>query len=120
MMHSLLRRLAYVFQRRQFESDLAEEMACHREMKERELARNGVAPTDVAPATRRALGSVTLARERSHEVWIWPWLDALFYDLRFALRGLLRDRSFALTAIAMLVLAIALNVVAFTIMDAML
>ena len=119
-MRSLLRRLAYVFQRRQFESDLAEEMAFHREMKERELARNGVAPDDVAPATRRALGSVTLARERSREVWIWPWLEALFYDLRFTLRGLLRDRSFALTAIAMLVLAIALNVVAFTIMDAML
>src|SRR6478609_8767774 len=105
-MRPLLRRLGYLFQRRRFESDLAEEMAFHREMKERELAQNGIAPTDVAPAARRALGSVTLARERSHEVWIWPWLEALFCDLRFALRGLLRDRWFALTAIAMLVLPI--------------
>jgi len=61
-------------------------MAFHREMKERELARNGMAPTDIASATRRALGSVTLARERSREVWIWPRLEALFYDLRFAQR----------------------------------
>src|SRR5262245_58475714 len=48
------------------------------------------------------------------------WLDSLVYDVRFALRALRRDRSFALTAIAVFTLAITLNVVAFTIMDAML
>src|SRR5262245_59190888 len=46
--------------------------------------------------------------------------EGIFHDARFALRGLLRDRFFALTAIAVLAVAIALNVVAFTIMDAML
>jgi putative ABC transport system permease protein len=49
-----------------------------------------------------------------------PWLEGVFYDLRFALRGLRRDRFFALTAVVILAIAIALNVVAFTIMDAML
>ena len=48
------------------------------------------------------------------------WLDGLFSDLRFALRGLRRDRAFTLAAIAMLALAIGLNVTVFTIMDAML
>ena len=38
------------------------------------------------------------------------WLDGLFSDLRFALRGLRRDRAFTLAAIAMLALAIGLNV----------
>src|SRR2546428_4317230 len=47
-------------------------------------------------------------------------LEGLFYDLRFALRGLRRDRAFTLAAIAMLALAIGLNVTVFTVMDAML
>jgi hypothetical protein len=105
---------------RSLEADLAEEMEFHREMAERELVRTGHPPEEVRLAARRALGSMTLGRERSREVWAWPWFESVAYDLRFALRGLLRDRSFALTAVAMLALAIALNVVAFTIMDAML
>ncbi len=47
-------------------------------------------------------------------------LEAVVYDLRFAWRGLRRDRAFTLTAIAMLTLAIALNVTVFAIMDTML
>ncbi|HWW82890.1 MAG TPA: ABC transporter permease, partial [Vicinamibacterales bacterium] len=47
-------------------------------------------------------------------------LEGLFYDLRFALRGLRRDRAFTLAAVVMLALAIALNVTVFTVMEAML
>ena len=43
-----------------------------------------------------------------------------FYDLRLALPGLRRDRAFTLAAIAMLALAIGLNVTVFTVMAAML
>ena len=48
------------------------------------------------------------------------WLDGLFYDLRLTLRGLRRDWAFTLAAIAMLALAIGLNVTVFTVMNAML
>jgi hypothetical protein len=75
-------------------------------------------PGETASAARRALGSVALAQDRSLDVW--PWLDGFFHDLRFALRGLWRDRAFTLAAIAMLTLAIGLNVTVFTVMDAML
>ena len=47
-------------------------------------------------------------------------LDPIVYDLRFTWRGLCRDRAFTLTAIAMLMLAIALNVTVFAVMDTML
>jgi hypothetical protein len=46
------------------------------------------------------------------------FLEGLLYDLQFALRGLRRDRAFALADIAMLAFAIGLNVTVFTIMDA--
>ncbi len=42
------------------------------------------------------------------------------HDLRFALRGLRRDRAFTLTAIAMLALALGLNVSVFAVMNTML
>jgi putative ABC transport system permease protein len=48
------------------------------------------------------------------------WFDGLLYDLRFTLRGLRRDRTFTLAAIAMLALAIGLNVTVFTVMDTIL
>ncbi len=51
--------------------------------------------------------------------WRW-WPEGLLYDLRFALRGLRRDRAFTLAAIAMLALAIGLNVTVFTVMNTML
>jgi putative ABC transport system permease protein len=46
--------------------------------------------------------------------------DALFYDLRLALRGLRRDRAFTLAAVATLSLAIGLNATVFTVTDVML
>src|ERR1700686_4773702 len=119
-MRVLIRRLWHLLRRSSVEADLAEEMDFHREMKERELAGLGTSPAETASAARRALGSAALAHDRSLDVWLWPWLDGFFHDLRFALRGLRRDRAFTLAAIATLALAIGLNVTVFTVMDAML
>jgi hypothetical protein len=60
---------------------------------------------------------MNLAHQNSTE---WLWLEGLFYDLRFAVRGLRRAWTFSLTAIAMLALAIGLNVTVFTVMNTML
>ena len=49
-----------------------------------------------------------------------PLLEGLFYDLRLSLRTLCRDKAFSLAAIAMLALAIGLNVTVFAIMNTML
>ena len=47
-------------------------------------------------------------------------LEGVLFDVRLALRGLRRDRAFAITTIATLAVALALNVTVFTVMDAML
>src|SRR5436190_2738653 len=49
-----------------------------------------------------------------------PLLEGFFYDLRLSLRTLCRDKAFSLAAIAMLALAIGLNVTVFAIMNTML
>ena len=119
-MRTFMRRCWHLLRRSRVEADLAEEMDFHREMKERELARSGLSPAETASAARRALGSMSLAQDRSLDVWFWPWLDGFVHDLRLALRGLQRDRAFTLAAIATLALALGLNSTVFAVMDAML
>jgi putative ABC transport system permease protein len=119
-MRTLLRRLCYLLRLSRADNDLAEELDFHREMKERELARHGMPMPEVAFAARRALGSAALARDRSRDVWVGPWLEGLVHDFRFTLRGLRRDRAFTLAAISMLAVAIGLNGTVFTVMEAML
>ena len=46
-------------------------------------------------------------------------LEPILYDLRFALRALKRDRTFAATSILLLALAAGLNLTAFRVMDGM-
>jgi predicted permease len=83
--------------RAQWEDDLRQEMETHRLLRRDALERAGTG--DAATASRRAFGNVTLAREESHDVWIWPWLDSLVRDTRYGLRGLWRQPGFALTSI---------------------
>src|SRR5438445_3926519 len=72
-------------------------------------------------AWRRSWAKCSRPRGKAHrDARGLPWLEGLFYDLRFALRGLRRDRAFTLAAIAMLALATGLNVAVFTVVDAML
>src|ERR1700704_5371534 len=94
-----LRRVWYIVTRREREADLAEEMAFHREMKEEELRDRGVADADIAAAWQRALGNDLLARERSRDVWVPPWLQDVSQDVRFGLRMLVKERRFAAAAI---------------------
>src|SRR6059036_277385 len=96
-MRQLLRRAWYLMRKRQFEDDLAEEMAFHRSM-----------------TTGAAFGSGALARNQARDVWIWPWLQDVAQDVRFAVRLLAKDRRFTLAAIVALALGIGANTTVFT------
>ena len=87
-MRRLLRRLRARIRYRRFDADLAEEMEFHRAMKQRELESTGLTENEATVQSRREMGSVTLAREHSREIWIAVWLDSLQQDVRYALRSL--------------------------------
>jgi hypothetical protein len=98
----LLRRIDYWLHQRKREAELAEELEFHR-------ASSG-APSE--------LGNTTLAREDARAIWIWPWLESIGQDLRYAVRNLRRQPGFALLALLTLGVAIGLNTSLFTVFDA--
>src|SRR5229473_2139337 len=113
-MRRLLRRLSYLLRHRRFETDLAEEMAFHREMKQRELEQGGVNTDEARLAAHRAFGSAALAEDHSRDVWIWPWLQDVSSDVRFAVRLLVKDRWFAFVVVMTLALGIGLSATMFS------
>jgi hypothetical protein len=85
------RRLLILLRRRQFDSDLKEEMRLHREMREQEEIEGGLTAEDALYAAQRRFGNELLLREESRDMWGWNWLEHLVQDIRYALRQLHRN-----------------------------
>lgn len=116
----LLRRLAYWLRFRANERELREEIDLHRELAAAEQARRGVPPALRRDAARRAMGNETYMREEARGVWLWPRLDALVQDWRYAWRGLLRSPAFTVVAVASLAIGIGANAAIFGLLDQLL
>ncbi|MBZ5557807.1 MAG: ABC transporter permease [Acidobacteriia bacterium] len=117
-MRELLRRAWYFLRQRRLDDELAEEMEFHRAMTQCEIENRGVESTEASLAVRRAFGSSALARNQARDVWIWPWLQDVAQDVRFAARLLAKDRRFTLAAVVALALGIAANNTVFTFINA--
>jgi macrolide transport system ATP-binding/permease protein len=114
-MGRLLRRFRYWFGQRERDVALRAEIEFHRALKQQELEADGI-PSDAARvAAAREIGNVTLAREDARAEWIWPWLDSVGQDTRFAARSLLRQPGFTLLSVIVLGVAIGLNTSLFTV-----
>jgi putative ABC transport system permease protein len=103
----LLRRIGYLVRRRERDADLSEELAFHESLKRQELEDRGLAPSEARFASRRAMGSSSLAAGQVRDVWMPIWLQGLGSDVRFAARAL---RSTPLvTIVALLTLAVGIG-----------
>src|SRR5438309_2204983 len=118
-MPAFFRRAWYLFKRRQIEADVADEMAFHREMAARQLERDGQKPSDASLQAQRSFGSVALAMDRTRDVWIPAGMRDLSHDVRFAVRLFIKDRWFAVVAVATLALSLGFNATLFTIVSGM-
>jgi predicted permease len=119
-MRPILQRVWYLIRQRRLEAELAEEIDCHRAMKQEELEARGLGPTEATFAARRALGSVALARDRSRDVWRLGWLQGMVKDFRLAIRTLSATPMLSTVAVLSLALAIGVNATMFSVVDAVL
>src|ERR1700687_5030529 len=111
--------LRNLFLYRRVEADLDQEVHSHLEMLIAENIRAGMQPREAQRAARIELGGVEQVKEQVRDSRTGAFLDSLLQDLRFALRQLHSSPGFALTAVLILALGIAANVIVFGVLQAL-
>jgi predicted permease len=111
--------LRNLFSHRRVEADLDQEVHAHLELLIAENIRAGMPPHEAERAARIELGGVEQVKEQVRDSRTGAFLDSLLQDLRFALRQMRRSPGFALTAVLILALGIAANVIVFGVLQAL-
>jgi len=104
--------------RKRSEADFAEEIKAHLELEAAELKSEGLGEEEARRQARVGFGNVGTAQEQFHLRNRVAWFDNLVRDLQFALRQLVRNQGFTLTAMAVLALGIGASVAIFAFVDA--
>jgi len=97
--------------------DLDEEIRSHLEMEEQENLESGMTPEEAHDAALRRFGNVTLAQERSREMWGWNSVETLWQDLRYGLRTLLKNPGFTAVVTMTIALGVGINVGIFSVLN---
>ncbi len=115
-----LRRIFGLFAKRRREADLDTELQAHIDALVDANIKQGMTLKDARAAANREFGGVEQTKETYREQRSLPFLETLARDIRFALRGLRRDKGFASLAIVTLALGIGVNTSLFTVVHSVL
>lgn len=113
-------RLRSVLHSQKIDSEMSEEVRLHIEMQTEANIAAGMEPREASDAAHRDFGGVDQVMERYRDERGMRWLDDCQRDIRQTLRGLLREKAFTLTVLAIVALCVAANVAIFTVVDGIL
>lgn len=116
----MMNRFRRMFSRSRLAADLSEEMQQHLEEKIEALVESGMPRNEAVHSARRAFGNATLIEQRSREVWMWPFIESICADIKFALRQLRKSPGFAAVAFLTLAIGIGANTAIFSLMNGLL
>ena len=103
----------------QMESDLKRELAHHLHELTAEYQRRGYSREDAMYMAKREFGGTEQVKERCRDERRWAWLSGIGQDAAFALRQMRRSPGFAVTAVLILALGTAANVIVFGVLQAL-
>src|SRR6185312_12971949 len=94
-----LLRLRALIARQSMEEELDEEMNAHIELQTRKYVAQGMTVEEAGRRARIAFGGVEATKEHCRDARRVNFVETLLQDFRYAVRGLRRDRTLALSAL---------------------
>src|SRR6202000_3483610 len=102
-------RLRALFRRSRAETEMNDELRAHIDALFEANIQQGMTPENARAAAHRDFGGLEQTKENYREQRSLAFLETLAKDIRFAFRGLRRDKAFACLAILTLALGIGVN-----------
>jgi len=115
----LLRGVRVLGNRRAADREIADEVDHYLEETTALFAARGLSPDEARRAARIEIGNATAIREQVRGYGWENMPDALFSDVRYALRQIRRSPGFAAASVLILALGIAANVIVFGVLEAL-
>ncbi len=108
------------FSRGRLNRELSEEIQAHLDEKVEELVADGMSRDEAMRSARREFGNVGLIEEDCREVWAWPSVEDVFFDIRYGLRSLSHSPVFAVVALLTIAIGVAANAAVFSVVNSVL
>jgi predicted permease len=101
------------------ETDLKRELAHHLYQLTAEFERRGHSHAEAMRMAKREFGGAEQVKERCRDERWWAWMSGIRQDVAYAFRQMRRSPGFAVTAVLILTLGIAANVIVFGVLQAL-